>query len=606
MYRRIALFLSRPKVRIAILLSAVLMCALGLRLYGIGWDSGYFLHPDEHTVVRIARDIHLPDWPLSLSQLLDAEQSPLNPHFFIYGSFPLYLLKAVGSVLSNFNETLADTDLRLVGRGLAAFFDTGTVLLIYLLGRRLYSHRTGILAAVLATFTVILIQHTHFSTVDSLLVFLVSLTVFFTARVLNRSPGLSKWTAIAIGISLGLAIATKTSALILVAAILTVYTLRCFKSEGDSISRSDFQPSCIKSSIAGVAIVGVVTFITVAIAQPYIFIDWGTFTADTRFIRDTLMTRSTDMPWTRQFIDTAPYLYQIQHLSVWGMGLPLSIAAWSGLIFSIGTAVLKRHKSDLMLLSWIIPFFIINGLSEVRFLRYFLPLVPFLCLFAARLFFELYDRLSGNRRRLVVVLLVLVIICTVGYSFAHVRIYSRQHPAVQVADWVYNNTDREATVAVEHWEFLLYLVRQERIELPVFDDDTPEKIAGISRQLLDADYSVILTNRQYGSISRLRERYPLTSRYYELLFSGELGFELVYCASSYPSLFKVNIADDTFSRPGLPVPEGLDMCSPCGITVNMGFADENHTVFDHPLSMVFKKVTYKTEQEIFALIMGEQ
>jgi hypothetical protein len=325
-----------------------------------------------------------------------------------------------------------------------------------------------------------------------------------------------------------------------------------------------------------------------------------------RFIRDVLVIRSADMPWTRQFIDTTPYLYQIRHLSIWGMGLPLAIAAWGGLLFTLATAIVRRRKSDLLLLSWVLPFFLVTGWSEVKFLRYVLPLVPFLCLFGAHLFSALYERLRGNWQRLVVACMALVIACSAFYSFAHVSIYSRRHPILRTADWVNANVGPEEIVAAEDWEFPLYLVTRPKTVLRIYDEDTPEKMATIAQQLHDADYNIVLTNRAYGSLPRLRERYPLTSRYYELLFSGELGFEMVYCATSYPSFLGVTIVDDTFTRPNLPVPEGMDTCSPSGIVINMGYTDENHTVFEHPLSMVFKKVTDLTEEELLDLLMGNQ
>ena len=595
MYRKIRAFLSRPKVQIAALLGAVLMCALGLRLYGINWDEGWVVHPDEFNVKEVALRVHLFHPELSL-----------NPHFFVYGSLPIYLLKGVGSILSNFNETLSTSNLIAVGRGLAAVFDTGTVLLVYLLGRRLYNHRTGLLAAIFATFTVLSIQQAHFCTVDSMLTFLVALTVLFSTKVIFDSAKPGVWTAVLIGISLGLAFATKTSALILLGVVVTAYTLRCFKGEDDSISRSSFRTSQIKSSLAGLAIVVPVALLTVAATEPYAFIDWSAFVADMRFIRDVLATRATDMPWTRQFIDTTPYWYQIRHLSIWGMGLPLAIAAWGGLLFTLATAIVRRRKSDLLLLSWVLPFFLLTGWSEVKFLRYVLPLVPFLCLFAAHLFSALCERLRGNWRRLVVVCMALVVACSAFYSFAHVSIYSKRHPILRTADWVNANVGPDEIVAAEDWEFPLYLVTRPKTVLRIYDEDTPEKMATIAQQLHDADYNIVLTHRAYGTLPRLRERYPLTSRYYELLFSGELGFEMVYCATSYPSFLGVTIVDDTFTRPNLPVPEGMDICSPNGIVINMGYADENHTVFDHPVTMVFEKVTDLTEEELFDLLMGNQ
>ena len=586
------------------LLGAVLMCALGLRLYGIDWAQGHLIHPDEHAVLGAAWRIHLPDWPLSFSQLLDAEQSPLNPHFFMYGTLPIYLLKAVGSILSNFKESLSGSELILVGRGLAAIFDTGTVLLVYLLGRRLYSHRTGLLAAVFAAFTVLSIDQAHFCTVDSMLTFLVTLTVLVSTKVIFDPDKHNIRNALVIGLCLGMAIATKLSAVIILGVIVTAYTLRCFGDQGDSIAKSSFRPSRIKSSLLGLAIVIPVALLTIAITEPYIFIDWDKFVADTRFVRDAVVTRTSDMPWTRQFIDTTPFLYQIRHLSIWGMGLPLATAAWSGLLFTLAVAARRRRKSDLLLLSWILPFFFIVGSMEVKFIRYVLPWVPFLCLVAASLFSTLYERARGNWRPFVIGVMALVIAYSAFYSFAHVSIYPKRHPVVQATEWANANIGEYEVVAIEDWECILYLSPYQVVTLHLFDDDTPEKMDNIAQQLYEVDYVIVFTNRSYGTIPWLTERYPLSSKYHELLFSGKLGFEIVYCASSYPSLMGVTYVDDTFSRSNLPTPMGIEECSPDGVVINMGYADETFTVFDHPLSMVFKKVTYRTQEELLDLLLG--
>ncbi|MFQ5924454.1 MAG: glycosyltransferase family 39 protein [Dehalococcoidia bacterium] len=575
-------------------------------MYGLAWDQGHILHPDEHALLAAAWRIHLPDWPPSLSQLLDPEQSPLNPHFFSYGSLPIYLLKGVGSILSNFKESLAGFDLRLVGRGMAAVFDTGTVLLVYLLGRRLYNHRTGLLAAILVAFTVLSIQQAHFTTVDSMLTFLVALTVLFSAKVISKPTKPTMWAAVPIGLCLGLAIATKMSAVILLGVVATAYTLQCFEGQSDALAKVSFRAGRIKSGLAGLGIVILMAMITIAVTEPYIFIDWKGFVAETIWVRDAVVTRASDLPWTRQFINTTPYLYQIRHLSVWGMGLPLALAAWGGLLFTLATAIKRRRKSDLLLLSWILPFFLIVGAMEVKFIRYVLPLVPFLCLVAACLFSALYERVRGNWRPFIIGVIALVIASSVFYSFAHVSIYSKPRPVVQATQWANTNVDQEEIVAVEDWELLLYLGPYQVVRLRLYDEDSPEKMANIAEQLHDADYIIVFTNRVYGTIPRLPQRYPLTSKYHELLFSGELGFHLVYCATSYPSLFGITIVNDTFTRPKLPVPEGIETCSPSGIVINMGFAEETFTVFDHPKSMVFKKATNLSQEELLGLLTANQ
>ncbi|MGH2504607.1 MAG: hypothetical protein ACRDID_19030, partial [Ktedonobacterales bacterium] len=138
------------------LLLAIALAALGLRLYGINWDANNHLHPDEREIVFRAMCLNFagqpraggcdpaytgPNWLLSVN-------SPLNPHFFAYGSFPLYLLAGVahglawltsvthgafhpsdGGAFDDFNH------FTLVGRALSALFDTGSVIFAGLIAR---------------------------------------------------------------------------------------------------------------------------------------------------------------------------------------------------------------------------------------------------------------------------------------------------------------------------------------------------------------------------------------------------------------------------------------------------------------------------------------
>ena len=130
-------------------LAVTLAIALFLRLYGVEWDSGYPFtpHPDERAILMRVGELALPS-PGEVGDLLDADRSPLNPRWFPYGSFPLYLLKGFQGLLSAL-PGVEIHDLRVIGRGLSALADTATVGLVYLLGARLYGRREGLLAAIL-------------------------------------------------------------------------------------------------------------------------------------------------------------------------------------------------------------------------------------------------------------------------------------------------------------------------------------------------------------------------------------------------------------------------------------------------------------------------
>src|SRR5215470_12109758 len=91
------------------LLIPIVLLALAFRLYGLKWDDGYHLHPDERFISIVITDRILPDWPPKWSTLLQPDISPLNPRSddpvthqprdFAYGSLPLFVTKAVGGTM---------------------------------------------------------------------------------------------------------------------------------------------------------------------------------------------------------------------------------------------------------------------------------------------------------------------------------------------------------------------------------------------------------------------------------------------------------------------------------------------------------------------------
>src|SRR5947209_12451890 len=109
------------------ILWCIALLGYAFRLYGLNWDDGNSFHPDERQILFHVTTL---SWPTSLAQFLDPIHSPLNPHFFAYGSFPLYLLAALGNMLVHFYPAVGSfANLTLVGRVLSALFDSGTILL---------------------------------------------------------------------------------------------------------------------------------------------------------------------------------------------------------------------------------------------------------------------------------------------------------------------------------------------------------------------------------------------------------------------------------------------------------------------------------------------
>ena len=196
--------LTRSNVLVGVVLAVTMGLALALRLYGLDWDEGYGYtpHPDERAILQHVNELTFP--PLGdIGVLLDAEESPWNPRWFPYGSFPLYLLKAV-QIFTPGDQN----DLRVIGRGLSGLADVATVFFVYLLAARLYGRREGLLAAALVSFAVIHIQLSHFFAVDTIVSLTTVAALYFMYRVATKG---SLRDSLIAGAIVGLGVATKVS-----------------------------------------------------------------------------------------------------------------------------------------------------------------------------------------------------------------------------------------------------------------------------------------------------------------------------------------------------------------------------------------------------------
>ena len=597
------------------------MGALALRLYGIDWDQGYHYHPDERFLLLFK----VPEiqWPIGdlWSSLLDPATSSWNPRWFAYGSFPFYQLYFLNQLAPALHPDYVLDDLRFLGRGLSALFDVGAIFLTYLLGARLFGWRTGLLAAAFGMLAVIHIQLSHFAAFDVQLVFWVLVALYGAARVLERPdlPGV-----LLTGAGLGLALATKTSVLPLIIPIATAYLLYGCTEQSSQRLQLNIDPARVRRALWGLAGTAGVAALLFVIAMPYALLDWATFTRDVLEQSEMAM-RIRDYPYTRQYVDTTPYLYHIQQLISWGFGIPLGLLAWLGLVLACLRGLRNPHAGDLLLLAWVLPYFLFIGATPVKYLRYLLPITPVLLLLAAHVLVLWWESSRPRERalspvapRLVTprfylalvlrrifspaVVTVIVLTTTAWYALAFTNIYQEAHPATRLSEWVNEHVPKGSVLLKEHWGEGVPRLEQYQIqELPLYEPDDAAKLGQLVHRLEGSDYVVFFSNRLYGTIPRLPERYPLTSRYYRLLFSGDLGYRLVHTSNAEVSFLGVTWRNDTFTRPGLPPPEGISYPSQ-GLVLHMGYADESFTVYDHPMTLLFKKEQALSAPELTALL----
>jgi YYY domain-containing protein len=627
-------------------LVAILLVASYLRFDGLNWDEGQYIHPDEG---HMRNTLSLIRWPDDLSRYFDTHTSPLNVRNvegrrYSYGTLPLFVARAaaewldtacsdsaaplsrtVASLVANPSikdcspGTFTGVYSALVGRALSALADVGTLILVYLIGRQLYGQRTGLLAAGLAAFTAFLIQQAHFFTVDSAACFFTTSVAYFSVRASQTG----RWLDFALaGLGVGLAAASKVSAATaaLLVALAGVYRLVDYaprRKEGRF--PFDIDLARFRSVFLGVCLAGLLSLVAFRIAQPYAFEGPGFFGVrpSPEWLERLSEIRAeqvgeVDLPSGRQWANRATVVFPWLNIVVWGMGLPVGVAAWIGwgvVGFEL-LAGISRARKHLVLWGWTTVMFLYYATRWVKTMRYFLPLYPILLLFAAYWLVRLARSASQWWRRIGIGLSSVVVTGAVFWGLAFFTIYVRPHPRIAASRWIYEHVPAGVMVANEHWDWGLplrvdgydpFAGMYDGIEMQNYNEDTPEKRAQLYEWLDQTDYVFLASNRLYASIPRLPARYPLTTEYYRALFAGELGFELEADFTSYPALGPF-IFPDQENPFDLMEPDYSSQSKP--IEVGLPPAEEAFSVYDHPRVLIFRK-TEAYSRDLVEGVLGE-
>lgn len=600
-----------------ILLGLVMLAGLGLRTWNVNFDSGLNAHPDERsTTCFYAPSI---GWPSSFDEFLDPDRSPLNPLWdrhnnrrrsFTYGHFPLYLGILTGELLSDLAKPasllpLSDRTITLMeradtacegvafaGRLMMALLDTLTIFLLFLLGRRLYGASAGLLAATLYAFTAQAIQLSHFFAMDPASTTFVVLAVFGGLVMIQERS----WRgALLTGVGAGLAISSKFSALPVLAVPVTAALIQLWTGDNQTDMSSEMRKG--RNALFSLFLSFLVAALVFFISSPYAVLDWSNFIQATLIEQGRMVRGIADFPFTRQYRNTIPYLYFIQQQVVWGLGLPLGLVVLAGSAWALTKAVLMRARTgELVVWAWIVPYFGITGAFLAKFNRYMSPVLPFVLLFAAGLIIWLVQVRVGPRLRLATLIpAALLAFFAIGgglfWSLAYTNgVYGSEHTWVTASRWVYANAPAGSVILWESWDDPLpknlpgepgmdmgsHGLRH--IDWSPYEEDTPEKYEILRDKLQEADYVIYSSKRIYDSVDELPARYPMTIRYYELMFSGQLGF--------------VHAADFT-SPPSL-----------LGLTFRDHHADESWSLYDHPRVSIFAKQEELSDREIDILLEG--
>lgn len=558
----------------------IFVLAFFLRIYGIKWDQGYHLHPDERFLTMVETTIKL---PTSLSQYLDTKTSPLNPYnypefqFFVYGTFPLFLVKYISVAV---NMTGYD-QVYLVGRIISALFDSLNIIGIYLLVKLLIKKNNKnkfivFLPSFLYAFCVLPIQLSHFFAVDTFLTPILLFTFLMFAYWVTQRKTIFLFLG---AILFGLALSTKISAYLFSPIILSFLIYYFFTS---------------KNKFRGFVFLIIFPIISLAIFrffQPYAFSGLAKFNPifinNMVSLKSILTNHDVFYPPEIQWLSKTPLVYPLYNLLFWGLGLPITF------IFFFKIKKTTNFFIVFCITFWVLLLLIHQGLQFTSTMRYFLPIYPFIFVLVGLIFQNKFPKK----------LIYLLVSCHIIYSILFISIYSRPHSRVQASTRIYDNIPKNSNITNEYWDDSLPLDFSNRSftdyknnMLPLYDPDTTQKWDQINSIITNTDYIIMSSNRVWGSVPQVPNQYPLTTNFYQQLFDEKNDFQKVAEINSYPGINLPFMKKCIYIGPtNFPYKDKRNVwlsidnfCQYPGVYLRDDIAEEAFTVYDHPKVLIYK------------------
>ncbi|MBI3955239.1 phospholipid carrier-dependent glycosyltransferase [Candidatus Gottesmanbacteria bacterium] len=616
--------------------------------------------------------------PLTHNQKPITKNCNLNPHFFAYSQFPLYLsffsdqsvhiissifgnLRVVKTNLNN-NEMLFTTFPAAIFwlRFWSAFSSTLTVYFVYLISKKLLTTYYSLLAAVFATFTPGLIQSAHFGTTESLLTMLFLASIYFSVNLYEENTRNLKFNfrkslkiIIWLGLSIGLALGSKLTGIFFLFPPLMALILSCNQLNLKSL------PLLRKLISQGILIL-VFTLIITILASPYNLVAWNDFVGAVFGYEKDVATGFYPAFYTTQFVDTTPVIFQVQKVFPYVLGWPIFVIGSIGILLStlklfihviifiiqkilsqrlirlwrksskfparrccasgVAGGKVQKLRKKLYLdfgnlgLIWILVlgfwiYFIPNAFLYAKWTRFMTPIFPFFSIFAGYFLFQIYNvyskhnaidqkskiknqSLTKNSKLLTInlVFILSLLAFTLLPGAAFISIYSHPDSRLQASYWIYDHLPDNSYVLSETANVVDIPLGipddnkfRKNYTVISFDfyhlDENPLIFKRLLSDLERADYIFIPSRRLFTNYTRLSNKYPLLNRYYQLLFSGALGFTKVAEFNSFPK---------------------LEIGPPVGgwkLEFNDELSEETYTVFDHPVVRIYKKTRPMTTYE---------
>jgi len=418
----------------------ILILALGffLRLSGINFGL-----PSKN----LALTTYNPDEPLTIYSLEAMNPSKLDfspKRAFLWGGFSVYIvgfflklaqfLKIVNPVSRDFlMANLGEVDkLYIIGRLISIFFGTANILILYLIVKKAYNRKAGLISAGLLSVAAAHVISSFYVRPDVIMLFFALSGILVSVNILSGAARAKNY-ALA-GLLIGIGTATKLSA-----GIFGIVPVIAHFLSGEGKLKDKKLLILIASGFAGFLL-----------ACPYSVLDFPTWWY--YFKMNFAFAQGTTHPVELALHGPGRISYLTYYLPS-AMGILLVISGVAGFIFMLARTLKQKpfslKSSDgFFLLSGTIIYMVISG-TKNQATWYTLPVIPFFLIFTGRLTESLISFSKGRLSKLLAWAFLVIIFCQAGiYSMAHLRLYTSVNTREMASQWIDTNIPKNKTIAI--------------------------------------------------------------------------------------------------------------------------------------------------------------
>jgi len=521
-----------------------------LRFYNLNWGAPFYFHPDERNIIYSIGQLSFPH--------------NMNPHFFAYGSLPIYTTYFLGVLINTIllingkiqNAVLFSVSFEmsvLILRIISALLSTATVLIIYKIATLLTKEKlTHIVSVLLASTSVGFIQYSHFGTFEMWLTLFGALLCFYILKYIQTR---SFKDYLFSSINVGILIAIKVSSLAFLSVFPVIFILIFLKERRKHKHYIFFAKSILYIFTA--IVISASVYLT---SSPYSYIAYEELQSSLRY-ESSVALGTLPVFYIGSFFNTIPILHQFIYVFPFIISPLFTILFIPALIYF----VYFTYKNRSIAMSTTLLFFFILLFSQatlfVKWTRYMIPILPFIYIILAFFISALLHNKKIQPIKNILILLFILLPLIHLFSYSKTVLFAPD-TRIQAVEFAKNTIPHSAYVVSEMYDLGIIAFNPRFPSIQLFNfydlDNISEASEDLNMVLTKADYIILPSQRVIRSRTVNHTVFPVAFSLYKSLENETLGFKKIYetpcdifCKITYMGdpLFHVEESINVFDRP---------------------------------------------------------